>query len=545
LSKTYGEVAEMKMYWSPENYFAADPTIVEHEGRFHLFFESTTAKAVEGEPRGPLSVCHYVSEDLVSWRELPVALRVGPRGEWDGYLLYHIDVMVTGGVWWMFYTGLDRAGNGQRQRVGVATSRDGVVWEKHARNPVLTNASYERAIPADGSHRAGNKDLGREWFRDPFVTFDQKRGLWVMAVVARDLAKGVDGRACVAGYSSTDLVNWKDEGPIFSPGRFHTVETPSIFPHENRHFLVYMSSPSWGVPIYSSDAGGQNAGNYVAVSESGVMGPYVALEDEILVGSAGALRMGAQRVLSVSDGRLMLYGWLATRPTADDAAVAGEEVRATVFPAMREVKVMGDHLRVEAPGQLLAARLDVVYVLDVGIGGLAMKKAGNGTHLQSYAGLGGGLFDAGSANVVLETWVTFGQGERAGLMFRCDREGRTGLAAVVDRRTKRVELVAFGALGGRAGAGKAEGESGLPIDSPTFVGGGLGSGAGAGFIDSRGWKVKDRVHLKVACQGVCVEVYVDGRLMIQQARHRERGAFAGVMVERAGAVFEGLACGKL
>ncbi len=531
------KVDRMQMYWSPWDYFAADPTIVEHAGRFHLFFESTTALAVPGEPRGPLSICHYVSDDLCAWKALPVALRVGPKDAWDGYLLYHLDVVVTDGKWWMFYTGLDRAGYGQRQQIGVATSTDGITWEKHSGNPVLTNTRYERAIPREGSHRPGDKDLGREWFRDPMVVFDQKSGRWVMAVVARDPAKEVDGRACVAGYSSTDLVHWKDEGPIFSPGRFHTVETPSIFEQGGRHYLVYMSSPSWGVPIFSSDAG-QNAGNYVAVSDNGPLGPYAALEDEVLIASAGAMRLGAQRVLPVSDGRLMLYGWVGTRPTPDDGPADG--TRTTVFPTLKPVKVMADHLRVEASQELAAvARKPVDLRMMKGVMSPEVVETGPlDVKVRAYGGRGAALFDAGSADLVLEGRVTFSQGERAGLAFRCDGLGKSGLMAVVDRRLKRVELAAMGGVAGAADTGDA---AGMPIDSPTFV----GAGQTGAFIDSRGWKVRQGVHLLVACQGVMIEVYVDGRLMLQQARHGERGTHAGVVVERAGAVFEGVECARL
>ncbi len=523
------------MYWHPCDYLAADPTIVEHEGRFHLFFESTTAQPVAGEARGPLSICHYVSDDMERWTELPRALRVGPGGAWDGYLLYHLDVLVTGGMWWMFYTGLDRAGNGQRQQIGIAQSKDGITWEKHKGNPVLTNARYERAIPREGSHRAGDKDLGREWFRDPMVVFDGKSQRWVMAVVARNPAMPVDARACVAGYSSADLVHWRDEGPIYSPGRFHTVETPSIFEHGGKHYLVYMSSPSWGVPIFGCDPW-QNAGNYVAVSDQGPLGPYVALEDEMLIASAGAMRLGAQRVLPVSDGRLMLYGWMATRPTPDDGP--GDGTRATVFPTLKPVKVVKDHLRVEQSQELAAKVRQAVdaRAMKEAMRAEAVETSNQGLGVKAYTGRGAALFDAGSADVLLEAHVRFGQGERAGLAFRCDAQGRSGLMAVLDRRAKRVELSALG-IGHTVAENGSDAAGGLPVDSPTFT----GAGATGAFIDARAWKVKKEAHVMVACQGVMIEVYVDGRLMIQQARHRERGVFMGVVVERASAVFEGMA----
>lgn len=500
------------LYWHPPDYFAADPTIIEHRGRFHLFFESTTAQPIPGEPRGPLVICHYVSDDLEKWSPLPNTIRVGPAGAWDGYLLYHLDVIVVDETWWMFYTGLDKAGAGQRQQIGIATSRDGITWTKHAENPVLSNTRYERSIPPEASHRSGNKDLGREWFRDPMVIFDPPSKRWIMAVVARDPEKPVDTRACVAGFSSPDLIHWRDEGPIYSPGRFHTVETPSIVEHDGRHFLVYMSSTTWGVPIFSSDSH-QNAGNFVAVSNTGPLGPFHALEDEILIASANSMRFGAQRILPTADGRHMLYGWLGTRPGRGDGPSDG--TRANVFPTLKPVTFNSNHVHVGMPDCLIRLQPAPLNL--------------SATVLKNYTAPALSFVDVGSPNLFISTHIHFHAGERAGLLFRFDPEMGTGLFAVLDRRRKRVELGSIG----RA-------STLTPVDSAEVLTDAAVTGGESqleAFLDARAWSPTDSARLAVACDGVSIEVYVDGRLMLHQARHRERGRSAGVMTDHAHASF--------
>ena len=59
---------------------------------------------------------------------------LGPRGSFDEMGVADPDVIRRGEDFYLFYLGQDRA---RRQTLGVAKSRDGVVWEKLRTNPVL------------------------------------------------------------------------------------------------------------------------------------------------------------------------------------------------------------------------------------------------------------------------------------------------------------------------------------------------------------------------------------------------------------------------
>jgi predicted GH43/DUF377 family glycosyl hydrolase len=63
-----------------------------------------------------------------------IVLKTGPRGSWDERGVADPYVMERNGELYLFYLGMDRA---RRQRLGVARSRDGVVWEKLVSNPVM------------------------------------------------------------------------------------------------------------------------------------------------------------------------------------------------------------------------------------------------------------------------------------------------------------------------------------------------------------------------------------------------------------------------
>ncbi len=63
-----------------------------------------------------------------------IVLKTGPRGSWDEIGVADPYVIERNGKFYLYYLGMDRA---RRQRLGVARSRDGVVWEKLIANPIL------------------------------------------------------------------------------------------------------------------------------------------------------------------------------------------------------------------------------------------------------------------------------------------------------------------------------------------------------------------------------------------------------------------------
>jgi predicted GH43/DUF377 family glycosyl hydrolase len=69
----------------------------------------------------------------------PPVLPVGPYESWDERGVADPYVIRAGGRYYMFYLGMDRA---RRQRLGVATSDDGVSWHKLRGNPILELGEY-------------------------------------------------------------------------------------------------------------------------------------------------------------------------------------------------------------------------------------------------------------------------------------------------------------------------------------------------------------------------------------------------------------------
>jgi predicted GH43/DUF377 family glycosyl hydrolase len=70
-----------------------------------------------------------------TWRKGPAPVLIpGPRGSWDERGVGDPYVIRARSSLYLYYLGQDRA---QRQRLGIARSRDGVHWEKLRTNPIL------------------------------------------------------------------------------------------------------------------------------------------------------------------------------------------------------------------------------------------------------------------------------------------------------------------------------------------------------------------------------------------------------------------------
>lgn len=86
-------------------------------------------------PRDKPNIGLARSRDGKTWRKHAVpVLETGPRGSWDERAVADPGVLRVGDSLYMFYLGQDRA---RRQRLGLARSADGVRWQKLRDNPVL------------------------------------------------------------------------------------------------------------------------------------------------------------------------------------------------------------------------------------------------------------------------------------------------------------------------------------------------------------------------------------------------------------------------
>jgi fructan beta-fructosidase len=194
-SSTYDEPYRPQYHFSPRQNWTNDPNgLVYFEGEYHLFFQYNPF----GDQWGHMSWGHAVSQDLLHWHELPVALpeqngimiftgsTVVDRSNTSGFCRNRKPCLVA------VYTGHTPANGPHRalQTQNIAYSNDrGRTWTKYPGNPVL--------------------NLNLSDFRDPKVFWSEQTKRWVMLVSMPDDHK-------VRLYASANLKEWhqvSDFGP--------------------------------------------------------------------------------------------------------------------------------------------------------------------------------------------------------------------------------------------------------------------------------------------------------------------------------------------
>ena len=204
----------LKYHFEPQKGWINDPNgLIFYKGRYHAFFQHYPYA-----PKwGTMHWGHAVSDDLIHWEELPIALypdqpyeqrKEETGGCWSGSAVIKDDLL------YLIYTSVSDD-FGQTQ--SVAVSKDGVHFEKYENNPVI------KKYPPDGGYD----------FRDPKVT---KIGdIYYMV-----LGSGKDNVGKILLYSSENLYDWKYIGVMFEGKQYGRIlECPDFFPFNDKYILMF------------------------------------------------------------------------------------------------------------------------------------------------------------------------------------------------------------------------------------------------------------------------------------------------------------------
>jgi beta-fructofuranosidase len=271
---------------------------------YHIFYlQAPKALGDEKLRHWHVTVGHAVSEDLVNWEILPDALAPSAEntGAWDSYTTWTGSVIKYGGLWYLFYTGTNRAEKGQIQRIGMATSDDLINWRKFPKNPVIeADPRWYETI--------GSGTWPDQAWRDPWVFGHD--GSFHAFITARVKSGPPSARGVIAHAVSTDLMNWEVSAPVSVPGEFGQLEVPQLVAIGDRWYLIFCTGQD-----HFSD--GRRARPGIKL-ERGIhyligdnpLGPFELAGDDFLIGDEIGTRY-AGKAIRDPDGRWVLLTTLA------------------------------------------------------------------------------------------------------------------------------------------------------------------------------------------------------------------------------------------
>lgn len=221
-----------------------NPWVLREGDEYRLYYSG-------GDGQGKQRICLATAavNDLANWQRRGPLLDVGAAGSFDASwcVLPHV-VKVADDLWHLYYTG--NAGRGEGLSafpgIGLAISRDGRTWSRHAGNPVLKPTGQPGDPDAIGI--AGGSVLR--------VTLPGGRSQWRFyytgcPTIGRPLALNQQKTICLA--TSTDAVQWQRQGAVMlrDPQRDYEdigVAGPVVHQQDDGTFRMWYSAigTRWG-----------------------------------------------------------------------------------------------------------------------------------------------------------------------------------------------------------------------------------------------------------------------------------------------------------
>ncbi|MFC4870179.1 glycoside hydrolase family 32 protein [Negadavirga shengliensis] len=322
----FNEPFRPQYHFTPPAMWMNDPNgMVYHDGEYHLFYQHYPDSTVWG----PMHWGHAVSEDLVHWEHLPVAIEPDEHG-WifSGSAVFDADN--TSGLATednpplvAIYTYHDPVGAEAKrddfQTQGIAYSTDrGRNWLKYEGNPVLKNP--------------GIRD-----FRDPKVSWVDDK--WIMSLAVKDR---------ISFYSSPNLIDWTHESD-FNPSwaAYGGVwECPDLFP------LTTAGGEEKWVLFVSINPGGPNGGSATQY----FIGDFDGKQFHVESREVKWLDYGADNYAGVTwsnvpeeDGRRLFIGWMSNWTYANIVPTENWRSANTVPRNLELVETNGDYLVASRP----------------------------------------------------------------------------------------------------------------------------------------------------------------------------------------------------
>ena len=257
----------------PANWMNDPNGLIQWRDHYHLFYQYNP----HGPVWGSIHWGHAISDDLVHWRDLPIALAPTPGGV-DEYGVFSGCAVDDDGVASILYTGVRRLADASRVELPcLATSSDDELrtWHKHPHNPVI-------ASPPPGVDVLG--------FRDHTVW--KEGGTWYQLIGSG--IRGVGGTVFL--YRSADLKRWSYVHPILVGDPHQTGEMwecPDLFRIGDEHVLVISPVPLRQTMYFMGSFDDHR---------------FTPRSEAVVLDAGGYLY--APQSFTDSQGRRIMFGWL-------------------------------------------------------------------------------------------------------------------------------------------------------------------------------------------------------------------------------------------
>ncbi len=377
---------------APQSGWMNDPNgLIYFKGQYHAFYQHHPYD----ENWGPMHWGHAVSDDLVTWRRLPIA--IAPDQEFDKSGCFSGSAVEKDGELYLIYTGhiwLNGQGNDEqiRQTQCLAISKDGIHFEKQG--TILT--------PEDGIMH----------FRDPKVW--QQDGIWWMVVGQRD--RNDVGKVLL--YRSQDLKKWQFDHVVISDidPDVYMLECPDFFPLGDKWILMFspQGMKAKGYQYRNRFQSGYIVGDWQPGQKFSVIKPFQEMD-------FGHDFYAPQSFLA-ADGRRIIFAWMdmweSVMPSKKDKWMGA-------FTLPRELILDADNNVRNRP----IKELEVLREKPQSLTNILLSSELKNTSIESI-----------SCELNVEIDLTESNAERFGLQLAATEDGKQATLLFIDLQSNRIVL---------------------------------------------------------------------------------------------------------
>ena len=208
-------------------------TVIQEDSRFLAWY----AGDPDNDRYLDFRIGYAESADGISWsRSSEPVIDLGPPGSWDSHFVVPAAVLHEESEYRMYYWGVSDPNDFRTWKMGLATSRDGLHWQKHAENPIFEGRP--------DSWEAGVLDMDIKKVGDVYYLVYQGNDVFNSPDRTRvGLAKSLDG------------IHWQRarEEPFFDNGTPESwdgqwTEGPTLLQVDDGWLMYYMGKPFDGAP---------------------------------------------------------------------------------------------------------------------------------------------------------------------------------------------------------------------------------------------------------------------------------------------------------
>ena len=117
-------------YGSWDSYHLSPGPVIKEDGIYKMYYNGWEYQ------EGAWHIGLATSTDGINWTKYS-GNPILSGGSWDLHCSAH-SMVKKDGIYYMFYTGSPENYNGDIYNIGLATSTDGIVWQKYAGNPLMS-----------------------------------------------------------------------------------------------------------------------------------------------------------------------------------------------------------------------------------------------------------------------------------------------------------------------------------------------------------------------------------------------------------------------